>query len=96
MNGESLPRSLIQFVWAVGVHTGVGFFRGQIVQLNENVQPDVVFSNISPEAGNLSYIFQNMADRGFMVAMPGCAGLAYTADKGFAVKPLLATRDTAS
>ncbi len=72
---------------------GVKFLPGQIVQPHDGIRPDVVFSSITPGAGNLSYMLQMMVDRRFMVAMPGSVGLAYDNDRGFDVQPLMSTGD---
>ena len=73
---------------------GVHFTPGVLVNPNENFVPDFIVSKPTPEAGKLSYIYEEMYKRKRVATMPGSVGLAYTTDKGFDVVPLFVSDST--
>ena len=69
---------------------GLELMEGTLVQYRWDwLQPDVLYSLVSPEAKKLSFYYE-MA---WYIMMPGTAGLQKVEDKGFQVIPLL-TSDT--
>ena len=74
---------------------GVRFLPGVLVQVKQDVQPDLMIVNATPEAGEMSYFFQDMLiGRNAKIVMNGAAGLAYTEDRGFKVTEILRTDTT--
>ena len=57
---------------------------------NPNPFPaNFIQSRLTREGSELSYIYEQMRRRGYVVTMPSTVGLSYTTDKGFDVTPLL-------
>jgi ABC-2 type transport system permease protein len=75
---------------------GVTFLPGRLVKRSENFQPDFIIARPTKEAGEFSYIFNAMIAREYVATMPGCVGLSYAGDKGFAVTPLFRSDTIAS
>ena len=74
---------------------GVRFLPGVLVQVKQDIQPDLMIVNATPEAGEMSYFFQDMLiGRNAKIVMNGAAGLAYTEDRGFKVTEILRTDTT--
>jgi ABC-2 type transport system permease protein len=61
-----------------------------------NFSADFVQSRITEEGGRLSYIYEIMRERRFVVTMPGAVGLEYTTDKGYKVTPICMSDTTDS
>lgn len=70
---------------------GVELMEGVLVKPTENFQPDLVMSQPTPGALELSYFYETMNNWKMSAVMPGAAGLKYTEDKGFKVTPVLQT-----
>ena len=68
---------------------GVELMEGVLVKPTENFQPDLVMSQPTPGALELSYFYETMDNWKMSAVMPGAAGLKYTEDKGFKVTPVL-------
>ncbi|WP_065220359.1 MULTISPECIES: Gldg family protein [Butyricimonas] len=73
---------------------GVEFVEGVLVKPTEDFQPDLVLSQPTEEARELSYFFGTMKDWRMSATMPGATGLTYSTDKGFKVMPILLTDST--
>lgn len=67
---------------------GVRFMPGRLVKKSEHFQPDFIIATPTKEAGEFSYIFNQMIRREYVVTMPGTTGLECFADKGFSITPL--------
>lgn len=68
---------------------GVQFLEGCIVQSQGKYQPDLIQSLPSDEGVNFWTTLRTMREYEACVAMPGCAGIAYTSTEGFSMVPLL-------
>jgi len=75
-------------------HLGLQFTPGIIVQPSENFDPDLIFGNFTPAALKFSGNFAYLAGNGYKITSPCGAGIAYVADKGFQVVPLVVTDST--
>lgn len=67
---------------------GVQFMPGRLVRPTANFQPDFIIATPTKEAGELSYIFNDMIRREYVATMPSVAGLEYSTDKGYTTTPL--------
>ena len=67
---------------------GVRFMPGRLVKKSEHFQPDFIVATPTKEAGEFSYIFNQMIRREYVVTMPGTTGLECFEDKGFSITPL--------
>ena len=67
---------------------GVRFMPGRLVKQSDNFQPDFIIARPTKEADSIAYAFGVMYRREYVATMPGCTGLEYSADKGFAITPL--------
>ena len=73
---------------------GVQFMPGCLVKPSENFSPDLIVSSVTKEAGELSYLLEDMRKQDYSFTTPGCTGLNYVTDKGFEVIPLFKTDTT--
>ena len=64
---------------------------GCLVKPSENFSPDLIVSFVTKEAGELSYLLEDMRKHDYSFTTPGCTGLNYTTDKGFEVITLFKT-----
>ena len=67
---------------------GVRFMPGRLVKKSEHFQPDFIVATPTKEAGEFSYIFDQMIRKEYVVTMPGTTGLECFEDKGFSITPL--------
>ena len=67
---------------------GVRFMPGRLVKKSEHFQPDFIVATPTKEAGEFSYIFNQMIRKEYVVTMPGTTGLECFEDKGFSITPL--------
>ena len=72
---------------------GVRFLPGELVQVKEDIQSNLMLVRGTPEAGTISYFFNGLK-RYAKIVMNGVTGLAYTEDKGFKVTEVLRTDST--
>ena len=70
---------------------GVRFVEGRLVRPDENFQADLICSQVTLRAAEMSYPFETMYQFGQVVAMPGCVGLEYETDRGYTVERWLET-----
>lgn len=74
---------------------GVSLIPGTLVQKRQDILPNLMIVNATPEAGELSYFFDDMMiKRPGKIVMNDVAGLTYTQDKGFQVTEILRTDST--
>ena len=66
-----------------------------MVKRDSNLQADVILSRVTREAvDNISYEFEVMASRHWVLSTPSVAGLEQIADKGYKVIPMFKTDST--
>jgi len=70
---------------------GVQLMPGRLVQPRKDFASDLILATATPAAPKLAYRFGDLKENGLGLSLPGCAGLAYTSDKGFTVTPLFTT-----
>lgn len=77
---------------SLGMALGVRFVPGTLVQPNENMSADIIFSSGIPEAEEqLSGMLPNMMEWRSFIAGQGCCGLEFIPGRGFEGIPLFVT-----
>ena len=90
--GEPKRREIMNPLFA---KFGFELTNGLLVKRDSNLQADVILSRVTREAvDNISYEFEVMASRHWVLSTPSVAGLEQIADKGYKVIPMFKTEST--
>lgn len=76
---------------------GVRFMPGQLIQLSDHHDANIVTASMTKEAGELTYFYEALFyNQQYTLPMPACVGIEYVETKGYKVTPVLSTPTTKS
>lgn len=70
---------------------GIQPYPGTLVEIHENISPDLIMMAPTQEAIDLNFYFANMQENKRCFVTPGVSGLSFNAEKGYTAIPLFAT-----
>lgn len=71
---------------------GVQFMPGQLVQISDHHDANIVTSSMTKESGQLTYFYEALFHNPqYTFPMPACVGIEYVESKGYKVIPVLST-----